>query len=135
VRRKQRGWIQATLVKRSFDFDVFTCRGCGGRRRGVAVLKGPGVKEVLRHLGFRQGDRDTVALLAKGEKQSRSVQIWDDASRVRLYLGLSATGEPSLLLRGSDLVSARCSASRYRETQPGTSLEPFQVPPDPTEGT
>ncbi|WP_163994583.1 hypothetical protein [Pyxidicoccus caerfyrddinensis] len=33
------------------------------------------------------------------------MQIWDDASRVRLYLGLSATGEPSLLLRGSELVA------------------------------
>ena len=43
---------QATLLKRSFDFDVFTCPGCGGRRRVLAVLKGPGVKEVLRHLGL-----------------------------------------------------------------------------------
>jgi hypothetical protein len=43
---------QATLLKRSFDFDVFTCRGCGGRRRVLAVLRGPGVKEVLRHLGW-----------------------------------------------------------------------------------
>ncbi len=42
----------ATLLKRSFDFDVFTCPGCGGRRRVLAVLKGPGVKEVLRHLGL-----------------------------------------------------------------------------------
>jgi hypothetical protein len=54
VRSKQRAarLDPATLLKRSFDFDVFTCPGCGGRRRAVAVLKGPGVKEVLRHLGL-----------------------------------------------------------------------------------
>ncbi|MFP2905110.1 transposase [Pyxidicoccus sp. 3LFB2] len=54
VRRKQRAarWDWASLLKRSFDFDVFTCPGCGGRRRVLAVLKGPGVQEVLRHLGW-----------------------------------------------------------------------------------
>jgi hypothetical protein len=52
--RKQRtprlDW--AGLLKRSFDFDVFRCPGCGGRRRVLAVLHGPGVKEVLRQLGL-----------------------------------------------------------------------------------
>jgi hypothetical protein len=42
----------ATLLKKSFDFDVFSCPGCGGRRRVLAVLKGAGVREVLRHLGL-----------------------------------------------------------------------------------
>lgn len=42
----------ARYLERSFDFDVFTYPGCGGRRRVLAVLKGPGIKEVLRHLGL-----------------------------------------------------------------------------------
>ena len=45
----------ATLLKRSFDFDVFRCPGCGGRRRVLAVLHGPGVKEVLRHVRLPAG--------------------------------------------------------------------------------
>jgi hypothetical protein len=36
----------------AFDFDVFTCPGRGGRRTVLAVLKGPGINEVLRHLGL-----------------------------------------------------------------------------------
>ena len=42
----------ATLLKRSFDFEVYLCPRCGGRRRVLAVLDVRGVKEVLRQLGL-----------------------------------------------------------------------------------
>lgn len=51
---KQRapGLDWAGLLKRSFGLDVFACPGWGARRRVLAVLKGPGVKEELRPLAL-----------------------------------------------------------------------------------
>jgi hypothetical protein len=53
-RGKGRGRLTwAALLKRVFDADVFVCTACGGRRRVVAVLTGPGgVGSLLRHLGL-----------------------------------------------------------------------------------
>jgi hypothetical protein len=54
-RRKERtprvDW--AEWLRRTLDFDVFACVGCGGRRSGVADVKGPcGVRAILEHLGL-----------------------------------------------------------------------------------
>jgi hypothetical protein len=89
VRRKQRAarWDQATRLKRSFDFDVFTCPGCGGRRRGLAVLKGPGVKEVLRHLGWPTVPWPLAS--ARGPPQGEWLHGKAEAPR---HLGFSGTG-------------------------------------------
>ena len=57
-------------MKRSFGFDVFACPDCGARRRVLAVLKGPGVKEVLRHLGV-----PTVPL-PLGPARGRPEEVW-----------------------------------------------------------
>jgi hypothetical protein len=41
------------LLKRTFDFDVFACARCGGRRRVLAYVKaGRGVRAILEHLGL-----------------------------------------------------------------------------------
>ncbi|WP_414654121.1 hypothetical protein [Hyalangium sp.] len=43
----------AELLKRTFDFDVFACMRCGGRRRVLAYVKGAaGVRAILEHLGL-----------------------------------------------------------------------------------
>jgi hypothetical protein len=43
----------AGLLKRTFDFDVFACARCGGRRRVLAYVKaGRGVRAILEHLGL-----------------------------------------------------------------------------------
>ena len=43
----------AALLKRTFDFDVFACVRCGGRRRVLAYLKeAGGVRAILKHLGL-----------------------------------------------------------------------------------
>ena len=43
----------AELLKRTFDFDVFACVRCGGRRRVLAyVTAGRGVRAILEHLGL-----------------------------------------------------------------------------------
>jgi hypothetical protein len=42
------GWL-----KRTFDFDVFACARCGGRRRVLAYLTAPGgVRAIVEHLGL-----------------------------------------------------------------------------------
>ena len=42
----------AELLKRTFDFDVFVCPRCGGRRRVLGYVKGGGgVRAILEHLG------------------------------------------------------------------------------------
>jgi len=44
-------WAQ--LLRKTFDFDVFACVRCGGRRRVLAYLKeGGGVGAILEHLGL-----------------------------------------------------------------------------------
>ncbi len=43
----------AELLKRTFDFDVFACVRCGGRRRVLAyVNEAGGVRAILKHLGL-----------------------------------------------------------------------------------
>jgi anaerobic selenocysteine-containing dehydrogenase len=43
----------AELLRRTFDFDVFACVRCGGRRRVLAYVKaGRGVRAILEHLGL-----------------------------------------------------------------------------------
>ncbi len=43
----------AELLSRTFDFDVFACVRCGGRRRVLAYVKGArGVRAILKHLGL-----------------------------------------------------------------------------------
>jgi hypothetical protein len=43
----------AELLRRTFDFDVFVCVRCGGRRRMLAYVKGGGgVRAILEHLGL-----------------------------------------------------------------------------------
>ncbi len=43
----------AELLKRTFDFDVFACGRCGGRRRVLAyVKKAGGVRAIVEHLGL-----------------------------------------------------------------------------------
>jgi hypothetical protein len=43
----------AELLKRTFDFDVFACVRCGGRRRVLAYVKeAGGVRAILEHLGL-----------------------------------------------------------------------------------
>jgi LSD1 subclass zinc finger protein len=43
----------AELPRRTFDFDVFACVRCGGRRRVLAYVKGArGVRAILEHLGL-----------------------------------------------------------------------------------
>ena len=43
----------AELLKRTFDFDVFACMRCGGRRRVLAYVKGAqGVRAILKPLGL-----------------------------------------------------------------------------------
>ena len=43
----------AELLKRTFDFDVFVCVRCGGRRRVLAyVMEAGGVRAILEHLGL-----------------------------------------------------------------------------------
>ncbi|QRK09670.1 hypothetical protein JQX13_05940 [Archangium violaceum] len=42
----------AELLKRTFDFDVFVCVRCGGRRSVLAYVKeGGGVRAIVEHLG------------------------------------------------------------------------------------
>jgi hypothetical protein len=74
--RKQRtprvDW--AGLLRRTFALDVFACPGCGARRRVLAVLKGPGVKEVWRHQGLptvpsrREARGGVAALTGRGPR-------------------------------------------------------------------
>ena len=43
----------AELLKRTFDFDVFACVRCGGRRSALAYVKeAGGVRAILEHLGL-----------------------------------------------------------------------------------
>jgi hypothetical protein len=43
----------AELLRRTFDFDVFACVRCGGRRRVLAsVNEEGGVRAILEHLGL-----------------------------------------------------------------------------------
>jgi hypothetical protein len=43
----------AELLRRTFDFDVFACVRCGGRRRVLAsVNEAGGVRAILEHLGL-----------------------------------------------------------------------------------
>ncbi|WP_225410140.1 ATP-dependent helicase HrpA [Stigmatella hybrida] len=43
----------AELLSRTFDFDVFACVRCGGRRRVLAyVNEAGGVRAILEHLGL-----------------------------------------------------------------------------------
>ncbi|WNG59767.1 ATP-dependent helicase HrpA [Archangium gephyra] len=44
-------WAQ--VLRRTFDFDVFACVRCGGRRRLLAYVKQAGaVRAILEHLGL-----------------------------------------------------------------------------------
>jgi hypothetical protein len=44
-------WAQ--LLRRTFALDVFTCAGCGGRRRVLAYLTAPNaVRAILQHLAL-----------------------------------------------------------------------------------
>ena len=43
----------AELLKRTFDFDVFVCVRCGGRRRVLTYVKqAAGVRAILEYLGL-----------------------------------------------------------------------------------
>jgi hypothetical protein len=41
----------AELLRRRFDFDVFACSGCGGRRHVLAKEAG-GERAMVEHLGL-----------------------------------------------------------------------------------
>ena len=44
-------WAQ--LLRRTFGLDVFTCAGCGGKRRVLAYLTAPNaVRTILEHLSL-----------------------------------------------------------------------------------
>ncbi|HEX8536008.1 MAG TPA: ATP-dependent helicase HrpA [Cystobacter sp.] len=44
---------QAELLRRTFDFDVFACPRCGGRRKVLAEVTAPaGVRSIWEHLGL-----------------------------------------------------------------------------------
>ena len=44
---------QAELLSRTFDFDVFACVRCGGRRRVLAYVSEPGGgRAILEHLSL-----------------------------------------------------------------------------------
>ncbi|WP_245767876.1 ATP-dependent helicase HrpA [Stigmatella erecta] len=41
------------MLKRTFDFDVFACERCGGRRRVLAYMnEAAAVRAILEHLGL-----------------------------------------------------------------------------------
>jgi hypothetical protein len=47
----------AELLRRTFDFDVFACVRCGGRRRVLAyVNEAGGARAILEHLGLPMAD-------------------------------------------------------------------------------
>jgi LSD1 subclass zinc finger protein len=53
------------LLRRTFDFDVFACVRCGGRRRVLAYVKGArGGRTILEHLGLSR----TCASLGPGAR-------------------------------------------------------------------
>ena len=52
ARRQARGQCWASLMARTFGFDVLACPRCGGRLRLIALIDPAGVIErILRHLG------------------------------------------------------------------------------------
>ena len=52
VRRQARGQSWASLMARTFGFDVLACPRCGGRLRLIALIEETAVIErILRHLG------------------------------------------------------------------------------------
>jgi LSD1 subclass zinc finger protein len=63
---------QAELLRRTFDFDVFTCVRCGGRRRVLAYVKGArGVRAILEHLGWSTAP--ALAFPSAGDTPGRGV--------------------------------------------------------------
>jgi len=51
--RRQRTMAWATLLRRSFAFDVLVCPRCGGRRELLALIEHkPTVQKILEHLGL-----------------------------------------------------------------------------------
>ena len=52
ARRHARGQCWASLMARTFGFDVLTCPRCGGRLRLIALIEEAAViGRILRHLG------------------------------------------------------------------------------------
>ena len=52
ARRKARGQCWASLMARTFGFDVVACPRCGGRLRLIALIEEAAViQRILRHLG------------------------------------------------------------------------------------
>jgi hypothetical protein len=63
----------AELLKRTFDFDVFVCVRCGGRRRVLAYVKGGGgVRALLEHLGLAPAGARLAP--ARGPPRPRGVE-------------------------------------------------------------
>jgi hypothetical protein len=53
MKERTSGVDPAQVLKRTFDFDVFACVRCGGRRRVLAyVNEAGGVRAILEHLGL-----------------------------------------------------------------------------------
>lgn len=53
ARRRARGQCWASLMARTFGFDVLACPRCGGRLRLIALIEEAAVMErILRHLGL-----------------------------------------------------------------------------------
>ncbi|HYO71280.1 MAG TPA: hypothetical protein VEU33_34895, partial [Archangium sp.] len=53
MKERPSGVDQAEVLRRTFDFDVFACVRCGGRRRLLAYVKQAGaVRAILEHLGL-----------------------------------------------------------------------------------
>ena len=51
MKERPSGVDWAEVLSRTFDLDVFTCVGCGGRRRVLAYLTAPNaVRAILEHL-------------------------------------------------------------------------------------
>ncbi|WP_239470510.1 transposase [Archangium violaceum] len=53
MKERTSGVDWAAVLRRTFDFDVFACVRCGGRRRVLAYMKeAGGVRAILKHLGL-----------------------------------------------------------------------------------
>ena len=53
ARRQARGQCWASLMARTFGFDVLACPRCGGRLRLIALIEEAAVIDrILRHLGL-----------------------------------------------------------------------------------
>ena len=84
ARRHARGQTWASLMARTFGFDVLACPRCGGRLRLIALIQEAAVIErILRHLGLPT--ETPAARPARGPPLRAGVPDaagWDDGTSV-----------------------------------------------------